>query len=156
MSNQQPSSKSEDFKLERYKFILQEIHFLNENIHKYLALFQALATGVISAGVAVFVSWQKLNISVDTARMAIYGLLGLVVFLAFFVILFILAGMFSWFDYRKEEVELLDKAVGKGFRSAPKLGNLWRWYETYLILFIIVFVVVMFVFTTGQIIPLIK
>ena len=85
--------------------------------------------------------------------MSIYGLLGLLVMLAIFVILSILAGIFSWLDYRKEEVALLNEAVGASFRVQPRIGNFWRWYETYMILFIIVFVVVTYCFVEDQVIP---
>jgi hypothetical protein len=73
--------------VERYKYILQEIHALNENIHKYLSLFQALATALATAGVAVFVGREQLKLSSDVAGTAIQGLLGLLVILAAFVIL---------------------------------------------------------------------
>jgi hypothetical protein len=39
-----------EFKLERYKYILKQSHFFNENIHKYLSLFQVLATALVAAG----------------------------------------------------------------------------------------------------------
>jgi hypothetical protein len=50
-----------EFKLERYKYILNEIHFLNENIHKYLSLFQTLATAVAGGAAAIFVGWRKFD-----------------------------------------------------------------------------------------------
>src|SRR5258708_14054402 len=51
-----------EFKLERYKYILQEIHSLNENIHKYLTLFQALVTAIIGGGITIFLSRKMLRI----------------------------------------------------------------------------------------------
>ena len=156
MANEQNTNRGNDFKLERYKYILQQIHSLNENIHKYLTLFQTLTTAIIGGGVAVFVSWQQLNISADVAKITIQGLLGLLVILTLFVIISIVVGILSWFDYRKEEVELLNEAVRSGFRKSPKASNIWRWYETYIVLFIIVIVIVIYLFVQGQIIPLIK
>jgi hypothetical protein len=128
--------KGKEFKLERYKYILTEIHFLNDNIHKYLTLFQTLATAVVGAGAAVFVSWKKLAIDAETARMTIQALLALLLALAGFVIFLVLAGIFSWLDYRREEVALLDEVIRPGFRSNPSPRNFWRWYETYIVLFI--------------------
>ncbi len=145
-----------DFKLERYKYILQEIHTLNDNIHKYLTLFQTLATAVIGAGVLIFVSWQELKISAETARVGIQGLLGLLIILTLFVILSILVGVFSWLDYRREEVELLNEVIEPGFRKAPRIKNFWRWYETYIILFIIIIVSVIYFYVQNQIIPFIQ
>lgn len=59
------------FKLERYKYILGQIQFLNDSLHKYLTLFQTLATAILSAGVAVFVGWQKLGVTAEVARLGI-------------------------------------------------------------------------------------
>jgi hypothetical protein len=53
-------------------------------------------------------------------------------------------------------VALLNEAVGAGFRAQPRVGNFWRWYETYMILFIILFVLVTYCFVEDQVIPRIK
>lgn len=145
-----------EFKKERYKFILSEIQNLNGNIHKYLTLYQTLVTAVIGAGIYVFINYKKMEISPDVAQLAIKGLLGLLVLLSVFVIISMLSGLFSWFDYRKEEVALLDVVVAKGFRKLPEKGNFWRWYETYIILFILFILIAVVVFTNYSIIPLMK
>jgi MFS family permease len=155
-SSNQDTDLSSEFKLERYKYILQEIRSLNENLHKYLTWFQTLATALIGGGVALFVSWQSLKISSAVARVGLRGLVGLLIILAMFVIISIIAGIFSWFDYRKEEVELLKQAVKPEFRKPPTIWNFWRWQETYLILFIIVAVIVICIYIESQIIPLIQ
>ena len=63
-----------------------------------------------------------------------------------------MSGIFSWFDYRKEEVKLLDEEVGVGFRTPPQKGNWWRWYETHMILFVFLIVVTIVIFVETQII----
>lgn len=153
----QDSNFSDDkvFYIERYKHILQEIHFLNENVHRCLTLFQALATTIATAGTALFVGRQQLNISVEVAKTAIEGLLGLLLLLAAFVVFSILAGIFSWLDYRTEEVELLNKVIGPGYRKLPKKKNFWRWQETYAVLFVLVIVFLIVFYVKGTIIPLI-
>lgn len=160
IDNQDDNSNNTDivqeFYLERYKYILQEIRALNENIHKYLSLFQTLATAISTAGVALFVGRQQLNLTADITRTALQGLLGLLVILAAFVIFSIIAGIFSWLDYRADEVELLNKVVGVGFRKLPKKTNFWRWQETYVILFILIVVVAIIIYVQSKIIPLIK
>ena len=130
--------EGKEFKLERYKYTLTEIHFLNDSVHKYLTLFQTLATAVVGAGAAVFISWRKLASDAEMARMTIRALLGLLLTLAAFVILSVLAGVFSWLDYRREEVALLDEVVRPGFRSNPNPRHFWRWYETYVVLFMLI------------------
>lgn len=148
--------RSIDFKLEHYKYILQQIHSLNENTQRFLALYQTLVTAILGAGVALFVYWSSSSISASIAVLGIRCLLGLLVILTMFVIVSILSGVFSWLDYRKEEAKILNEIVGLGYRGLPKFRNLWRWYETYLVLFIIIIAIVVCIFVESQVIPLIK
>jgi hypothetical protein len=148
--------QKKEFQIERYKYILQEIHALNQNFHNYLTLFQTLASAIIGIGVSLFVSRTSLNIQPDVAKVGIESLLGLLILLTVFVIASITAGIYSWFDYRKEEVELLNQVVGVGFRANPNVRNIWRWRETYLILFILLFTAAVYFFVEVRIVPLIK
>ncbi|MDF5707084.1 MAG: hypothetical protein PUP90_05220 [Nostoc sp. S4] len=152
----QDYNQGSDFKLERYKYILQQIHFLNENIFKYMYLFQTLATAIITGGIAVFVSWRKLEITPDIAKLGITSFLGLLIITAIFSIFSIVVGVASWVDYRKEEVELLNETVRPGFRKPARIRNLWRWYETYIVLLIFLVIVFIYFFVESQVIPLIK
>ncbi len=142
--------------MEYYKHILQEIRTLNENIHKFLTLFQTLATFIIGGGIGVFVSWKSLKIGAETARVAVQGSLGLLLLLTFFIILAVIANIISWFDYRKEEVKLLEDIAKPNFRKPPTLQNIWRWFETYILLFMIAITILVFIYVEYQIIPLIK
>lgn len=146
---------AKEFELERYKYILQQLTTLNENIHKYLSLFQVLASAIVGGGISVLVGWQSLNISAEAARMGIRSLLALLILLGIFVIMSIIAGVFSWIDYRKEEVALLNERVKPGFRSPPKLSNFWRWHETYLLLFMAIILVGAYMLVEYRVIPLI-
>lgn len=146
----------EDYALERYKYILKEIQALNGNLYRYLTLFQVLASAIIGGGITLFVGWRELHIDASAARAGLYGLLGLLVLVAAFIVLSLIIGILSWVDYRREEVELLDREVGKGLREKPRLRNFWRWYETYVVLFIILTVLAIYFYTVNQIIPLIK
>jgi hypothetical protein len=132
---------SDNFALERYKYIQQQMGALNQNIYRYLTLFQTLATAIVGAIVAIFASWQSANVSAEVAKVGIRSLLGLLTVLALFVVFSVSVGIASWFDYRKEEVELLGKVGRSDLRAAPRLKNLWRWYETCIIFFIIAVVV---------------
>ncbi|MEM8529579.1 MAG: hypothetical protein AAGF95_01975 [Chloroflexota bacterium] len=143
------------FKLERYKYILQEIHTLNENMHKYLNLFQALATVIIGGGVGLFAAWRGLNITAEIAQTGIRGLLGLLIILTLFAAISLFAAFWSWFDYRREEVELLNEMVGPGFRNPPRLSNFWRWQETYLVAFLFIIVSGVYWYVEYRVIPLI-
>jgi ABC-type uncharacterized transport system permease subunit len=154
--NATASTAGNDFKLERYKYILNEIHALNENVNKYLTLFQTLATALIGGGVGLFLTWQSQNLDADLVVAAMRGLLGLLVILALFVVLVVVSGIVSWFDYRQEEVELLNEIVGPTFRKPPQWGNIWRWREFYVILFVLVSVGAIWWYVESAIIPLIR
>jgi hypothetical protein len=156
MTDEHPTTGSADFKLERYKYILLQLHALNESTHRYLTLFQTLATAVIGGGVVIFTGWQQLKIQANVARVGIHGIMGLLLILTLFVVFSILINVFSWVDYRREEVQLLDEVVGPGFRKGPRWRHFWRWNETYLVIFIAVVITAIFIFVRCHVIPLIK
>ena len=126
----------QDFSLERYKYILGQIHAVNENVYKFLAIYQALATTTVGGALTVFVGYKHWGISSAVARTGVLGLIWLETIVACFTDLLIFIGVLTWLDYRREECELTDKAVHPGFRERPKIGNFFRWYETYIMLFI--------------------
>jgi hypothetical protein len=67
--------KSVEFELERYKYILQQLHSLNENHHKYLPLYQTLATAVMGGGIFIFVSWKVFKLMPSPIALAFGGCL---------------------------------------------------------------------------------
>ncbi|MGC4813049.1 hypothetical protein ACLQ29_21200 [Micromonospora sp. DT228] len=124
--------------VERYKYILQQLNSTNENVHRFLAVYQSLATGILGAGLALFVGYRKWGIDAAVAHSGLVGLVCLLTIVASFTILLVLSSIFSWLDYRKEECALTDNLIGPGFRDPPRLKNFVRWHETYIIGFIIV------------------
>ena len=145
-----------DFKLERLKFVLQQIDRLNERFHKYIAQFQTLTTAIFGAGAIVFVTWSKGGVAADVAQSVIEGLVGLLAMLGLFIIVFVCTGAISWMDYRHEEVRILNDALGPGYRRPPQLRNFFRWHEFYLVLMIVGTVGIGSWFAITQIIPIIK
>lgn len=144
-----------DFKLERYKYILQQLNALNENTHKYLTLFQTLATAIVGGGIVIFISWRELKIDAATARVGLQGVILLLIVLTLFVITSVIAGIFSWMDYRREEVRLFKDIGESDFRTLPKWRNFWRWHEFYVLIFFIVISIIFTVFVQFSVIPLI-
>ena len=131
------SNISSDFALERYKYILQQIHTVNENLYRFLAIYQTLATALIGAVLTLFVGYRQWGVSPSTARSGVVGLLILTSVVGAFTTIFIVVGAFAWFDYRNEECDLTDEMVRPGFRSRPKSRNVLRWYEAYVVIFIL-------------------
>lgn len=147
------SSVRTDFALERYKYILQQIHTVNENLYRFLAIYQTLATALVGAALALFVGYRKWGLDADTARGGVVGLLVLTTVVAAFTSTLIIVGAIAWLDYRNEECDVTDDAVGPGFRTRPRKGNLLRWYETYVLLFILASVLAMWLLTGFLVLP---
>ncbi|MFF8372803.1 hypothetical protein ACF05W_28760 [Streptomyces lydicus] len=132
-----------DFALERYRYILQQIHAVNENAYRFLAIYQTLATALVGAALALFVGYKRWGIAPAAARGGVTGILILATVVATFTAILITVGLLAWLDYRKEECDITDELVAQGFRERPRVGNLLRWYETYIVLFIVVSMIAM-------------
>ncbi|NIY67302.1 hypothetical protein SMALB_5355 [Streptomyces malaysiensis] len=81
------------------------------------------------------------------------GLLILATVVAAFTSMLIVVGALAWLDYRNEECDITDQIVAPGFRKRPNPGNLFRWYETYLLLFILASVITMWVLAGIFLLP---
>ncbi|MFA3837999.1 hypothetical protein [Streptomyces aureus] len=149
----EPSAVRKEFALERYRYILQQIQVVNENAHRFLAIYQTLATSLTGAALALFVGFRKWGISPTAARDGVIGLLILTTVVAGFTITLIIAGALSWLDYRNEECDITDEIVGPGFRQRPQVKNLLRWNETYILLFILFSAAVMWTLALVYILP---
>lgn len=147
---------AQDFSLERYKYILQQIHTVNENVYKFLAIYQALATTAVGAAVALFVGYRQWGMAPAVARSGVIGLLLLETVVAVFTEVLIFIGILNWLDYRSEECELTDRAVHPGFREKPRPGNFFRWYETYIMAFIAASTLFMWVYAVVFMLPMIR
>jgi ABC-type dipeptide/oligopeptide/nickel transport system permease component len=147
------STARNEFALERYRYILQQIHAVNESAHRFLALYQTLATTLVGAALALFVGYHKWDLEPSVARGGIIGLLTLTTVVAAFTAMLIVAGVFTWLDYRNEECDITDEMVGPGFRKRPRLTNFWRWHETYVLLFIILSMAIMWILAGFFLLP---
>jgi hypothetical protein len=147
------ASVHNEFALERYRYILQQIHAVNENAYRFLALYQTLATALVSAALALFVGYRKWDLAPATARGGVIGVLALVTVVAAFTGTLIVVGAMNWLDYRNEECDITDEIVGPGFRKRPRPGNFLRWYETYVLLFIVVSVITMWLIAAFFLLP---
>ncbi|WP_432079960.1 hypothetical protein [Streptomyces sp. WAC 04229] len=142
-----------EFALERYRYVLQQIQAVDENAHRFLAIYQTLATALVTAALALFVGYRKWELAAATARGGVIGLLTLTTVVAAFTGTLIVVGTLAWLDYRNEECDITDEIVGPGFRKRPRPGNFLRWYETYVVLFILVSVITMWVLAALFLLP---
>ena len=156
MTNPAPLDRAQAFEVERYKYILQQLHTVNENVYRFLAIYQTLATVLVGAALALFVRYEDWSIRPEIARIGIVAILLLVTVIAGFTVLLIVVGVFSWLDYRREECELTEEVVRPGFRRAPDPRNFWRWYETWIVGFIVASIVVMWALAAAIVLPAIS
>ncbi|MGR5240326.1 hypothetical protein ACPV36_05480 [Photobacterium damselae] len=137
---------------ERYKFILDKIKFLDSQYHQNLLLnikILILLFGFVSAAI-VAVNESKIEISTLIFSIKTAGII--ILFSSIYFFLNTIVIMISWFDYRYEEVELLNKIGCDINRTLPKMTSIYRWSEFYYILFLIVlFVFSIYVFLNPQI-----
>ncbi|MER5407336.1 hypothetical protein [Streptomyces sp. NPDC002769] len=126
---------------------------MNENAYRFLAIYQALATTLVGTALALFVGYRKWRVDAGTARGGVIGLLILATVVAAFTITLIVVGVIAWFDYRNEECDITDEIVAPGFRKRPRVGNFFRWYETYVLLFILISVTVMWLLSGFFLLP---
>ncbi|MDN3268176.1 hypothetical protein [Streptomyces sp. MA15] len=152
----QAATARTEFALERYRYILQQINAVNENAHRFLAIYQTLATALVSATLVLFVGYRKWGLAPDIARSGVIGLLILVTVVAAFTSTLIAVGALAWIDYRNEECDITDEFVGPDFRKRPRPGNLLRWYETYVLLFILTSVGIMWALAAVFLLPSMK
>ncbi len=81
------------------------------------------------------------------------GLLILATVVAAFTITLMIVGVIAWVDYRNEECDITDEIVAVGFRKRPQIANFSRWYETYVLLFILVSLAVMWLLAGVFLLP---
>ncbi|MFI6076319.1 DUF2157 domain-containing protein [Actinoplanes sp. NPDC051343] len=153
MTADPPGPTPNDFYLERYRFILQQLQAANDNVHRFLAIYQTLATALAGAAVALFVGYHKWNIAPGVARAGIVAVLWIVTLVAAFTLLLLLVGVLTWLDYRREECQLTEEIIGPHFRDPPRPRNFIRWYETYIAGFIVASVALMWLIAYTYFLP---
>lgn len=147
---------AKELSYERYRFILQQINAINENVYRFLAIYQTLITALAGAEIALFLGYKRWSLTPHLASDGVLALLVLQSSVACFTALMIIVGILSWFDYRNEECDLADRLVEAGFRSRPRKSNFYRWYETYIVIFIMVSVGLVWGLSVVLILPNIK
>jgi hypothetical protein len=137
----------------RYQHILQQIQSVNENVFRFLAIYQALISALAAGQVLLFINHRRWSLSSSVTRISLAGILVLEAIVALFTVLMIVVGILSWLDYRLEECDIADVVVGPGFRKRPSTSNWYRWYETYIILFVLLSLGALWFFVEAWMVP---
>lgn len=146
------------FKLERYRYILDQKKNLNLNVFRYLTVFQTISSSLVAGAIFILINYGDQKINIAITKLSIRGIYGLILVLTVFVIISILAGVYSWADYRKEEEEIWSEFSADTrpyINDEAIFKNFWRWYETYIILFILITAIAIYVFFEAYLLKLI-
>ncbi len=127
----------EQFLLEKYKYVLEQKRSLNETTFKIVSLFQLVIAALAAGDYEVVKSAQSAVLSPATARLAIHVLYGGFLLATLACLCLLIGGIVSWVDYRSEEsdIELAVHVVG---RAKVRILSSLRWYETYIIVMMLV------------------
>lgn len=126
----------QEFKLERYKYILAQKRSLNSKTFKVVAIYQALIGALGLAQFNVMSMLHKKSISLEIAFFSSQCLLVMLVVLTTFILFLLVGGIFSWLNYRDDEKEIEMEVFGKS-RGVLSLKSIFWWYETYIIVIVI-------------------
>lgn len=136
------SDLKEQFALEHYKFILLKIQYLDGSVYKSIGLYSKLITSVFAFLIAAILAEQSGRINTELLPIAFNLAKAFIIFLSSVFLLTTLANMFSWHDYRTEELILQNYLSIDIGRKKPNLKNFYRWTESWFILTIIMMITV--------------
>jgi hypothetical protein len=107
---------------------------------------------LLTPGFYIVFFLKERAITGEVAQKLITGVFWVTCLIGGFIIVSILADLYSWLDYRKEEAALL-KVASFEYREPPRLRNMWRWHETYAIIFIVVFLAACWWVISAYVLP---
>lgn len=127
----------EAFLIERYKYILSRKQSLNETTFKIAAIYQVIIIALAIAQFNIITMRSARTVTLEEASFFSGSLMVMLTILTFLIISLLLGGIFSWLKYRKEESKIELETFGRS-RELTKISNIFRWYETYIALIVII------------------
>jgi hypothetical protein len=134
MPDYHPMNIKDAITFERYRYILAQKALLNSASFRLLALYHVIGTSLIGAGVWLILNWKALGLLPSVTGSALYALLLLLAGASLFLVVSLIAGIVAWYQYGKEEASIISQATGES-TTGPQMGNILRWYETYMIVY---------------------
>ncbi|MFF7063054.1 hypothetical protein [Pseudomonas sp. NPDC008258] len=127
----------EELKLEKYRYVLAQKQALNEATFKIVAVYQALVLALAAGQYTVVTAYDKAQLKPAWALPSSYMLLGLFIMVSVLILALLVGGVLSWKGYRDDESEIEHEVLGVP-KDAIKWRSLLCWYETYLVVFVLV------------------
>ncbi|MBD8899023.1 hypothetical protein [Rhodanobacter sp. DHG33] len=137
MNKKQCVDQGGDFALERYKYVLEQKKYLNGVSFKIVSIYQAGMALLLGGCYKIVVATRGGSLSCESADLFLRGLFLLFIILTIFSILMISCGILAWLGYRRDESDL-ESAVGVASKPLPRFRDMFRWYETYILLVVVV------------------
>lgn len=130
---------------ERFKYILSQKEALNANTFAILRLYQVVAIGTFAAGYVILKDAHAGAMTGDLLLISFTSLYVAFMVCNIITLLSLGSGMLSWAAYKREECEVLTRS---GITSVEpiRLRNFYRWYETYVIILLLLVCAVSTVF----------
>lgn len=138
------SKADRDFALERYKYVLDQKRELNRTTFSVVAIYQAGLIVVTGGHLSVRSAVAKKELSAVDGAALLDGASWLLVAITAFGVLMVLSGVVTWLGCRRDESEIEAEYLGEA-RRLPTWRSALAWYETYIILAMILIVVGYFV-----------
>lgn len=137
--------------VERYKFIQDKIKFLDNQQHSNFTTLLKVIIALSTFIIASLIAGSECKISNETVSFAISSAGVALTITCVYLLGLSIAVLFSWIDYRKEEVELLNKVNCDLNRSDPDIKpcKLIRWNEFHfmvLLVLLTIFGIVTFIY----------
>jgi hypothetical protein len=124
----------EQIALEHYKFLLLKIQHLDESLYKNIGFSTKFITAIISFIISIILLEKAEKVSLDVLSYTIELASFLTMFICTVFTLITVAIIFSWRDYRNEEIALMQKMSVDIGRKPPTFKNILRWTETWFLI----------------------
>lgn len=138
------SDLKEQLALEHYKFLLSKIQHLDEALFKNITMYGKFITSVFAFIIAAVIFEKSGKITSELLILTFNLSKVFILFLSLIFALITIANIFSWRDYRKEEMALLQNLTINFGRKAPSFKNILRWVETWFLVALLVISIVAF------------
>lgn len=123
----------ENFKLEKYKYVLARKQSLNEATFKITAIYQVAIAALGLAQYNVIAMLKANSITLEVALLSSLCLIVMLAILTVLIVALLIGGILAWLKYRNDESEIERDVFGQS-RAPVKLTSSLTWYETYIIL----------------------
>ena len=126
--------KSSDLVLEKYRYVLEQKRSLNDKTFALLSVYQSIF-GLACGGLAVIFmgdgvkNSEKKEVAIDALILAVCGV-------GVLTVLLLVCGIISWKRYKSQQIRI-EEAVNGVKISQSSRYDLFRWYETYIIIAVI-------------------